>query len=113
MKILIVEDSVKMREMIKNVLTNCVTEFFECCDGIKALNAYAKYQPDWVLMDIRMKEMDGIRATQQIMTDFPHAKVLMVTNYDEPSLRKEAKEAGACGYILKDNLLKIRRFIHL
>lgn len=111
MKILIVEDSIKMQRMIKSVLKNNTTEFIQCDDGAGALNAYRRHLPDWVLMDIKMKEMDGISATAQIMNSFPEPKILMVTNYDELQLRKAAEEAGVCGYLLKDNLLKIKDFI--
>ena len=68
-------------------------------------------RPDWVLMDIRMKEVDGLAAAQQITTAWPGARVVIVTSYNDASLRDAARQAGACGYVLKDNLLEIRRWL--
>lgn len=111
MKILIVEDSIKMREMIRSTLKDTAIEFVECADGVEAVKAYTRHRPDWVLMDIAMEEMDGITATKRIRTDFPEAKIVMVTHYDDPPLRDAAEKAGASGFVSKDNLLAIRDFL--
>ena len=61
-------------------------------------------QPDIVLMDVRMPRMDGLAATRQIREFHPGARVVIVTDYDDEDLRKAAMEAGARGYVLKQNL---------
>jgi two-component system chemotaxis response regulator CheY len=71
MTILIVEDSEPMRQMIKQLVGDLTEAFTECCDGAQALEAYRQHRPDWVLMDIKMKEMDGLMATRQIKGAFP------------------------------------------
>ena len=68
------------------------------------------FQPDWVLMDWEMKEMDGITATKEILRMFPKAHILMFTQYDDLELRASAAEAGVSGYISKDNLFGLREF---
>jgi two-component system NarL family response regulator len=55
--------------------------------------------------------MNGITATRQIRRVDPAAKLIIVTNYDEPDLRETAEQAGACGYVLKANLLEVRRLL--
>jgi DNA-binding NarL/FixJ family response regulator len=55
-------------------------------------------------MDIKMKDVDGLAATRQIKAAFPEARIVMVTSFDEQSLRDEARLAGACGYVLKESL---------
>jgi CheY-like chemotaxis protein len=111
MKILIVDDNCKMREMMKTFLQDLTEDFRECEDGNQALSVYRKFHPDWVLMDWEMNEMDGLTATKQIIENFPEAQVLLVTQYDDRELREAAGEAGACGFVLKDNLLLLRSFL--
>ncbi len=111
MNLLIVEDSERMRRMIKSVVKGIPAEVYECSDGSEALAAYTRHHPDWVFMDIEMKEVDGITATRQIMTDFPDARVVIVSNHDSDDLRAAASEAGARAYVVKENLLEVRRLL--
>ena len=111
MRLLIVEDNPEMRRLMKRMLADLAEEFAECEDGGEALEAYSSSRPDWVLMDIEMKAMDGIKATEQIRAVFPEARVIIVTNHDNQVLRHAAREAGARGYILKDNLFEMRSLL--
>jgi len=107
MNILIVEDNFHMRRLLKSMLASLAGEFYECSNGAEALAAYACHKPDVVLMDIRMGRVDGMMATQQIRAADPSARVIIVTDYDQPDLREAADQAGACGYVVKDNLLEL------
>ncbi len=107
MKVLIVDDNEKIRELMRDYLPASVDQIYECTDGSEAFALYRKHLPDWVLMDIQMKNVDGITATRQIIAAYPKAHVMMVTDYQEEELRRAAFEAGACQYIVKDNLLEI------
>ena len=104
MKVLIVEDSEAMRRTIKSFIEDLAELIHECTDGSDALAAFARFRPNWVLMDIKMQEVDGLAATRQIKAAYPEARIVMVTSFDEQSLRDEALLAGACGYVLKENL---------
>ena len=108
MKLLIVEDNSGVRHVIRAMVANVAEEIRECGDGAEALAAYAAERPDVVLMDIEMKTMDGITATRHIVAADPSARVIMVTDYDQPDLREAADQAGACGYVVKDNLLELK-----
>ena len=70
-------------------------------NGKEAVAAYSKCKPNVVTMDITMPEMDGIEATQTIMSEFPDAKILMITSHGQESMVLDALKAGAKGYILK------------
>src|SRR5712691_4131206 len=94
MSILIVEDNEPMRQMIKELLGDLTEAFTECGDGSQALEAYRQYRPDWVLMDIKMEEMDGLMATRQIKAAFPEARIIIVTGYDDAKLREAAHSAA-------------------
>ena len=100
-----------MRQMIKHLLGDLTEAFKECIDGAQALTVYRQYRPDWVLMDIKMKEMDGLAATAQIKSAFPSAHIIIVTGYDDTRLRQAAQTAGACAYVNKENLLELREIL--
>jgi two-component system response regulator DegU len=111
MKVLIVDDSSRMREMMRRYLPADAGEICECEDGIDALACYENFLPDWVLMDWEMKRMNGLKATKKIVGKFPEAKILLVTQHDDIELREAATEAGACGFVLKEDLAKLRQFL--
>ena len=111
MKVLIVDDNEKIRELVRDYLPASVDEIYECADGSEAFALYRKHLPDWVLMDINMKDVDGITATRQIIAAYPKAHVMMVTDYQEEELRNAAFEAGACQYVVKGDLLSISEIL--
>jgi len=112
MLIQIVDDSPNMRDTIKSVLSRLNAEFIESSDGEEAVKQHASRKPDLVIMDIRMEQMDGIAATRAIRGAAPDARVVVVTQYDDKDLRAAARDAGAAGYILKDDLSQLLDFIH-
>ncbi len=111
MIILIVEDNEAMRHMIRALIGPIAETIHECGDGLAAVESYVRFHPDWVVMDIDLPRMDGLSATRQIIACDPEAKILMLTNFDESDMRWAADEAGARGYILKDDLLAVRTFL--
>jgi len=111
MTVLIVDDSPAFRALIRTVLTGLADDVHECADGDEAVAAYADGRPDWVLMDLQMARMGGIEATRRVLAAHPAARVLIVTDYDDQHWRAAAAEAGACGYLVKDNLLDVRRLL--
>ncbi|MCX6902982.1 MAG: response regulator transcription factor [Verrucomicrobia bacterium] len=108
---MLVEDDAKLRTLTKSLLSDLPAEFVECADGRDALAAYRDHRPDWVLMDLQMPEMDGLTATRQITGAFPQARVLIVTQFEGQHLRAAARQAGARGYVLKEDLLQVRALI--
>lgn len=111
MNLLIVEDNLKMRRMIKSIVADLADRIDECDDGGEALALYTANHPDWVLMDIHLRETNGIAATREITSVFHEAKIIIVTNYDDAHFRESAREAGAVDYVLKENLLDVRRIL--
>ncbi len=74
----------------------------EAGDGAEAVEIAERLQPDVVLMDLRMPEMDGVAATQKIKAVRPETQILVLTTYDSDADILRAVEAGATGYLLKD-----------
>jgi CheY-like chemotaxis protein len=111
MRLLIVDDNPGIHRVIKSVVSDLADEIFDCTEGSKALAAYLGHQPDFVLMDFAMAEVDGITATRVITQADPAARIIIVTNYDGADLREAARLAGACGYVLKEDLFVLRRLL--
>ena len=111
MKLLIVDDNREMRRLMTRMLHDLAEAIYECRDGSEAVAAYEAYDPDWVLMDIKMKQVDGIVATRRIKDRWPAAQIMIVTDYDDDALRQAASEAGACEYLIKDSLVDVRRVL--
>ncbi|MCK9425959.1 MAG: response regulator transcription factor [Ignavibacteriaceae bacterium] len=111
MKLLIVDDSKEMRKSIRSIVATPADMVFECEDGRNVVTAYTEAQPDYVLMDIRMPKVNGIKATENLKKRFPEARVIIVTNYSDSEFREAAKAAGAERYFLKDNLLDVKNYL--
>ena len=111
MKILIADDTTQTRELIKEVLQFTKHTFIECNNGLSAIEIYNNSHPDLVLMDISMPKINGLDASKKILQKNPTAKIIIVTQYKEPSLMDEAKRIGTAGYLLKDNLHEIAEYI--
>jgi two-component system, NarL family, response regulator LiaR len=73
----------------------------EADDGKKGVELALELRPDIILMDLVMKEMDGIEATRQIIEQWPEAKVIIVTSFLDDEKVYPALEAGATSYMLK------------
>jgi NarL family two-component system response regulator LiaR len=74
----------------------------EAENGEAAIKLCAEIQPDVILMDMVMPDMDGATATRIIRQQFPQVQVIALTSFKEGELIKKALEAGAIGYLLKD-----------
>ena len=97
LKLLIVDDKAAVRSMIRRFLADLAAEINETEDGESAFDAYAAFQPDWVLMDIEMKHTNGITAAERIRAAYPQANIVTVTNYDDDCLRERAPAATPPG----------------
>ncbi len=101
-KIFIVDDSGYMRQVIRKHLENKGFEIVgEASDGLEAVEKYNEFKPDLVTMDISMKKMSGIEATQKIKALDPKAKIIVVSALGEAKFIKEAITAGATDFIIK------------
>jgi DNA-binding NarL/FixJ family response regulator len=76
----------------------------EASDGLEAVRKAEELQPDIVLMDIGLPELNGIDAARQIMKVAPHSRIVFVTQESSPEVVEETMRLGACGYVLKSDI---------
>ena len=103
-RLLIADDHPVVRDGLRNMLMG-VADFEvvgEAATGAEAVLMVERLEPDVVLMDLRMPQMDGVAATADIRDRFPDTHVLVLTTYDTDADILRAVEAGATGYLLKD-----------
>jgi NarL family two-component system response regulator LiaR len=74
----------------------------EASSGREAIRKVESLEPDVILMDLKMPEMDGAETTERIKEKFPEIEVIALTSFKEKDLVKRAMEAGAIGYLLKN-----------
>ena len=103
-KVLLADDQIELAEEIRSVLqTDAALEVVGIAeDGFKALEKIGECQPDVVLLDIRMPNMNGVVATQRIKAEYPDVKVVILTTFDDSDYILNAINNGASGYLLKD-----------
>jgi DNA-binding NarL/FixJ family response regulator len=105
-RVLIAEDNARFRDGLRALLSS-VDAFEvagEVATGDEAVSRARALQPDVVLMDLRMPELDGIEATRRIVQDSPHIAVLALTMLEDDDSVFAAMRAGARGYLLKGAL---------
>jgi len=103
MRILLVDDDPLILNSLELKLKReSDIEIVGCANnGKEAIDLCKECQPDVVLMDIRMPEVDGINATRRIKENHPGVKIMMLTTFDDRPNIQQALAAGADGYILK------------
>ena len=103
-KVMIVDDHGIVRQGLRTYLDllEDINIVAEAENGLDALDKVKQFNPDIVLMDLVMPEMDGIEATHKICGSYPGVKVIVLTSFTEDEKVFAAIKAGAVGYLLKD-----------
>jgi DNA-binding NarL/FixJ family response regulator len=117
-RILTVDDHQLLREGIAAVIDGQEDMILagQASNGREAIESFQRLRPDVTLMDLRMPDMSGIEAIIAIRTEFPSARIIVLTTYAGDAQAAAALKAGACGYLLKNlvrtELLETIRAVH-
>ncbi len=105
MNIIVIDDDPLVVQALTTILDannfNIVAKGYS---GKEAIDLYKKYNPDLILLDIRMSDLNGIEATKNILEYNPLAKILLITTFNDEEYISKAILLGCKGYILKDNI---------
>ena len=103
-RVLLVDDQPLVRSGLRMIL--CPEEGFEvvgdCADGAEVVAAADQLRPDVVVMDVRMKDVDGAEATRRLRRQPGSPPVLILTTFNDDEVLSSALRAGAAGFLLKD-----------
>jgi DNA-binding NarL/FixJ family response regulator len=113
-----VDDHPLLREGIASLINNQPDMLLvaEASNGSEGIQKFREYQPDVTLMDLRLPDMSGIDTMIAIRTEFPEARVIVLTTFEGDAEIQRALEAGARGYLLKsmppNDLLDVIRQVY-
>jgi DNA-binding NarL/FixJ family response regulator len=117
-RILSVDDNALLREGLAAVIGSQSDMILvsQAENGAEAIRRYREHRPDVTLMDLRLPDLSGIDTTIAIRTEFPDARVIMLTTFEDDAEYQRSCEVGAKGYLLKDmppnQLLQAIRRVH-
>jgi DNA-binding NarL/FixJ family response regulator len=118
-RILSVDDHPLLREGISAIINSQPDMLMvaQAASGAEAIQKFREYQPDVTLMDLRLPDMSGIDSLIAIRSEFPEARVIMLTTFEGDVEIRRALEAGARGYMLKNmppkDLVDVVRQVHM
>jgi two-component system, NarL family, response regulator LiaR len=117
-RVLVADDHAVVRQGLRTFLElqEDIEVVADAADGRQALVAVAEHDPDVVLMDLVLPEVDGVEAIRRIASERPHIRVIALTSFLDDDKVFPAVRAGAAGYLLKDvepaELVKAIRTVH-
>jgi DNA-binding NarL/FixJ family response regulator len=117
-RILIVEDHHVVRQGLAALLKTVpdMTVVAQAADGAEGVRLFREHKPDVTIMDLRLPALSGVDAITQIRSEFPSARIIVLTTFDGDEDIYRALQAGARGYLLKDmfgeELMEAIRVVH-
>lgn len=114
MKLILVDDDFLITTALTTILESDseIQVIATGSDGDEAVALYRTHEPDVLLMDIQMPHTDGLIATKQILSEYPNARILLLTTFLDDEYIIQALKNGASGYLLKQDYSSILPAVH-
>jgi CheY-like chemotaxis protein len=111
LKLLVVDDHAEFRRTVGQMFEGQNILILEAASGEEAVERFAAERPDWVVMDMRMPGMGGIKATEAILQLDPRARVIVISQFTEAEYREQARRAGATDFLEKEEMPRLARML--
>ena len=111
LKLLIVDDHAAVRRTLRQLFDGLGATILEASSGEEAVKLFADEHPDWVIMDVRMPGMGGLRATQAICKLDPKARIIAISQFTDAEYIEQARRAGALEFVNKEELSLLPQII--
>ena len=112
LKLMIIDDNARFRTLVRTIVATPTDEILELDDGIAVNENYAAFHPDWVLMDVKMKQVNGLQATRRLIQRFPDAQVVILSNHTSKRIVAKGLQVGARAYLSKEDIFAVQKIIH-
>lgn len=100
-KILVCDDHESIRDSVKLILSDSGYTLYFASDGQEALDKAKRLKPEVILLDIKMPKLSGLDALEQIKHFSPESRIIIISGYEQPEVKKEALSRGAINYLPK------------
>ena len=107
LKLLVVDDHAEFRRTMRQTFADHDVSIIEAASGEEAVRLFGTERPDWVLMDLRMTGMGGLKATEAIRKLDPQARVIIISQFNELEHRHQALRAGAVDFVDKQDVAQL------
>jgi CheY-like chemotaxis protein len=108
LRLLVIEHQSGLRQVLRRWLEGLDCVICECLSPSEALRFSAELSPDWVVVDAQCKPVNGLVALRELKPRLTNARFVLVSDVADEDLQKAALQAGACAYLLKEDLGSLR-----
>ena len=113
LKLLIVDDHAALRQTVRQLFNRPEVTILEASSGEEAVKLFGAGRPDWVVMDMRMPGMGGLKATEALCKLDPRARVIVISQFTDPEYVEQARQAGAFSFVSKEELSLLPQVIQM
>ncbi len=100
------------RSYLRKTITGINDECIELDNGADINSVYQQYQPDWILIDLFLKNENGFKLAEKLKSECPGTNIALLSDINDERLRLKAKQVGAAAFIVKENLFECYNIIH-